>query len=221
MREKGVWCNMRWMLVAWIAMTMFLAVVPVSADPARDALERIRKKYDSLRDAELQFSRKITFGLARLEQSSKGTLLLKKKHMYRIEFDAQTIVTNGTTVWSYSRPNYQVLIDNFKMNEQVFSPERILTGGPSDFRPILLGDEVLDKGRMLVLKLSPPDESTFIQSLKLWVDQTDWLIRQAEVAEINGKVTLYTVESIRVNTGLEDSRFVFEIPGGVDVVDLR
>jgi outer membrane lipoprotein-sorting protein len=41
------------------------------------------------------------------------------------------------------------------------------------------------------------------------------------LVDVNGRETQYTVRDIDINTGLDDSRFVFDIPEGVEVVDLR
>jgi outer membrane lipoprotein-sorting protein len=39
--------------------------------------------------------------------------------------------------------------------------------------------------------------------------------------DANGKKTEYVVNDIKLNTGLQDSRFAYQIPQGVEVVDLR
>ena len=49
----------------------------------------------------------------------------------------------------------------------------------------------------------------------------EWMVRQAEIIDANGKQTTYTVQQVKVNIGLPDARFVFQPPGGTDVVDLR
>ena len=38
---------------------------------------------------------------------------------------------------------------------------------------------------------------------------------------MNGKETDYLVTEVKINTGLEDSRFVYQVPAGTEVVDLR
>jgi outer membrane lipoprotein-sorting protein len=47
------------------------------------------------------------------------------------------------------------------------------------------------------------------------------MIRQVEIVDVSEKRTTYAVQQVRTNIGLQDSRFVYEIPEGVDVVDLR
>ena len=57
--------------------------------------------------------------------------------------------------------------------------------------------------------------------MKLWVDNSTWLIKKAEILDVNGKQTEYVVTDIKTNVGLEDSRFTFQVPEGVEIVDLR
>jgi outer membrane lipoprotein carrier protein len=193
----------------------------LAADTPQEVLEKVRKKFETVRDAELKFTQRTRFALANIEQTSSGTLTMKKERKYRIETDDQTIVTDGTTVWSYSAANKQVLIDAYKEDERSLSPERVLSGARGDYAPALLGRERLGKTETIVLKLTPRGEQSLVTTLRLWVDTGDWLIRKAEIVDVNGKETVYTVDDIRVNTGVADSRFVFTIPPGVDTVDLR
>jgi outer membrane lipoprotein carrier protein len=193
----------------------------LAADTAQEVLEKVRKKFETVRDAELKFTQRTRFALANIEQKSSGTLSMKKERKYRIETDDQTIVTDGTTVWSYSPANKQVLIDAYKEDERSLSPERILSGARGDYVPALLGRERLGKGEAIVLKLTPRGEQSLVSTLRLWVDAGDWLIRKAEIVDVNGKETVYSVDEIRINTGVPDAHFVFTIPAGVDTVDLR
>jgi len=192
-----------------------------AGETAEDILEKVRKKYDSIQDAELRFSQHVKFSMGRIEQDVQGKLFIKKDNKYRVEFEAQTIVTDGKTVWSYSARNQQVLIDNFKLDERSFSPEKILVAAPADFSANLLGREKIGKTDVVVLKLVPRGDDAFVKTLKLWVNENDWLMKKVELTEVSGKETSYFVNDIKVNIGLQDSRFIYQIPEGAEVVDLR
>jgi chaperone LolA len=204
-----------------VAILFGAASYQATAETAQEILENVRKKYDSIDDAQLKFSQKSIFALSKIEQSATGSLLLKKENKYRVDTDNQTIVTDGKTVWSYSAANKQVLIDNFKMDENTVSPERILSGAPTDFTAALLGEDRIGKTETVVIKLTPKNEQSMIKTIKLWVDNSTWLIRKAEINDVNGKDTEYLVTDIKINTGVEDSRFSYQVPEGAEVVDLR
>jgi len=205
-----------WFLLLFASLGMFSA-----SQSADDVLEKVRKRYDAVTDAELRFAQKIRFSMTKVEQQVSGTLFIKKKNKYRVEMDDRVIVTDGETIWSYSTANNQVVIDKFKQDEQSLSPEKILVGTPDNFTATLVGEEKLGAFETTVLKLVPKDEQSFIHSLRLWVDEKEWMIRQVEVVDVSEKQTIYSVLQVRTNTGLQDSRFVYQIPKGAEVVDLR
>jgi len=205
-----------------LGLALFTTLVLARAgDSAEDILDRVHKKYDRMEDAEVRFSQKVKFAQARIEQEVAGTLQFKKANHYRVEFEGQLVITDGETVWSYSQENNQVLIDRFKLDERSLSPERILTAAPEDFSATLIGREKTAHGDAIILKLIPRDASALIKSMKLWVYESDWLIHRVEIQDQHGKETTYLVSSFKTNTGIPDSRFTYQIPAGVDVVDLR
>ncbi len=204
-----------------VVLVILCCSMGAAEETAQDVLEKVRKKYDSITDAQLKFSQKTRFEMTKVEQSVTGTLLLKKTNKYRVDTDDQTIVTNGETVWSHSSANKQVLIDHFKMNENIISPEKILTGAPSDFTSTMIGRDKIGKTDVMVLKLVPNNDQSMVKTMKLWVDNSTWLIKKAEIVDVNGKQTEYLVTDVKINTGLQDSRFTYQVPEGAEVVDLR
>jgi outer membrane lipoprotein carrier protein len=207
--------------VLWGVALLAAAGTSGVAQTAEDVLGSVRAKYETIQDAQLTFTQRSTFAGSKVEQSATGTLLLKKKHMYRVELEGQTIVTDGKTVWSYSRPTNQVLIDLFNADTRGLTPERILTGDTEEYAATVLEHETVGGGELIALKLVPRPDRTAGGIIRLWVDAKSWLIRKAMLVDDSGKVTLYTVNDIRINAGVPSSRFVYEIPEGVEVVDLR
>ncbi len=197
------------------------AVRCAAAQSSDEVLARIRERYTEIHDAEINFVQKTVFAGSRVEQSAAGTLVLKKENMYRVEMEGQTVVTDGRTVWSYSRSTHQVLIDMFNADARLRTPERILMGETGDYTPTLLGRETSGGRELIGLKLSARGDQTTGGTIRLWVDPRTWIIRKAVLEDGNGKETTYTVNEIRLNTGVPDSRFTFQIPEGADVVDLR
>lgn len=193
----------------------------VAAESAQEILDKVKQKYESIRDAELKFSQRIRFSLNDNDQITTGTLFLKKEKKYRIELDRATIVTDGVTVWSHSFANHQVLIDRYKENDRTLTPERILAATPKDYRPAFAGTEKIGKAETRVLKLTPNDEASSVESMKLWVDVSTWLIKKVEIADHSGRQTVYLVTDAKINLGIPDSQFTYDIPKGVETVDLR
>ncbi|MBI5471089.1 MAG: outer membrane lipoprotein carrier protein LolA [Ignavibacteriae bacterium] len=191
------------------------------AQPAQDILEKMKQKYDTIKDAELKFTQRTKFEMSGNEQSVSGTLLIKKGNKYRVELENSTVVTDGVTVWSYSVPNKQVVIDKFKLEEKALTPLRIITAAPKDYYATVLKAEKIGKTETQLLKLVPKDSESMIRTMKIWIDESTWLMKKVEIVDVNGNETVYTVLSVNVNPGLADSRFAYQIPKGVEAVDLR
>ncbi len=186
-----------------------------------EVLNNVRKKYDSISDAEIVFTQRSRFAVAKIEQEISGKLWFKKDRKYRVEIGDQTVVTDGETVWSYSPATGQVLVDHFKLDERSITPERILTTAPSEYAPALVGREKMGKYEVVVLKLTPTKEHGMVQSMKAWVSEGDWMIRRIDIVDSSGKETSYIVHTFKVNADIPDSSFVFEAPDGAETVDLR
>ncbi len=203
------------------ALMIFSFNLALYAQDAKEILENVKKKYDSIDDAELKFSQSTKFAMTKKEEAFKGTLFLKKKNKYRIELDKRTIVTDGKTVWSYAASNKQVLIDNFKENERSLTPDKVLSGAPKNYTPSLEGSEKVGKTQTRILKLVPKSDDSMVGTMRLWVDESTSLIKKVEIVDDNGKETVYIVNDARINIGIPDSRFTFQVPSGVETVDLR
>jgi outer membrane lipoprotein carrier protein len=203
------------------ALALVVALPVIAGDSARDILDHVRKTYEAVKDARLTFTQKTRFAASRLEQSTTGTLVVKKEHHYRIETEEQTVVTDGATVWSYARASNQVLIDHYRGTDKGFSPERLLAGETGNLTASVVGSERLGKQETTILKMTPRNDRSSITSLRLWIDNAGWVVRKAEITDVSGKVTTYTIGDLQFNSGVPDSVFTLSTPDGADVVDLR
>jgi outer membrane lipoprotein-sorting protein len=125
------------------------------------------------------------------------------------------------TSWLYSKVNNQVIIDKYREDKDTSSPEKFLLSISDEYIPVILRTERNEGKKIYILKLTPRDENSSIESAKIWVVEGDLQITRVEITDISGTVTTYSVKSIKMNSGVEDSIFKFSIPSGVKVVDLR
>ncbi len=187
----------------------------------KDVTDRMQKRYESIQDATARFSQHVKFGFSKIEQDFAGTFRMKKPHKYRIETEYQTLVTDGVTVWSYSPVNKQVLIDRYKETPDSFTPDQFLLNLPANYYASLVPQEKAGQGSMIVLKLVPKDDQSFIKSMKVWVEESSWVVRKVEMLDVNDTEKTYTVQEIKINTNLKENTFAFTPPAGTEVVDLR
>ena len=207
----------------WLGLLFFSGVVVGQPKEysVKEITDRMQKKYESIQDASARFTQHVRFGFSKMEQSFAGTLKMKKPNRYRVETEYQTLVTDGTTVWSFSPVNKQVLIDRYKETPDSFTPEQFLLNLPSNYYATLLQSETGSEKSVITLKLVPKDDQSFIKSMKVWVDEGSWVVKKVEMLDVNDTEKTYTVLEIKINTSLRDTTFVFTPPSGTEVVDLR
>jgi len=186
-----------------------------------EIIERLKKKYASVDDAVVKFEQKVKYGVSKFEQSFSGTLYFKKKNKYRIETEEQVVVTDGNTSWLYSKVNKQVIIDRYKEDQNAVSPDKFLFSISDEYIPVVLKVEKVDNKKVYIVKLTPRNENSAIESAKIWVVDGDWDVTKVEITDINGTVTTYNVKSVKLNSGVKDDVFKFVVPPSVKVVDLR
>jgi chaperone LolA len=183
--------------------------------------ENLQRRYDMIDDATVEFEQHMKFGFSNLEQTFRGTLMMKKPNRYRIESEHQSIVTDGKTVWAYSKANKQVIIDKYKENNNSLSPEQFMLNLPANYYVSMLGSEHSSTGRVFLLKLIPKDDRSFIKSVKLSVEEHGWMVRTIVILDVNETETTYKLKDMKLNTNIKERSFIFETPEGAEVVDLR
>ncbi|MFQ5675982.1 MAG: outer membrane lipoprotein carrier protein LolA [bacterium] len=214
----------RFLLYSAILTSLLLSFASIhSADSkrAQEIIKKVQEKYKDLKTLSADFEQEFVWELAGETQVVKGLIYLGAANHYRIETDTQTIVADGTTLWTYSEPDNQVIIDSMKKSVENPLPRDLLFQYAEEYTPSLVGEEKLDDRKTYVLSLTPKDEEAFIKSMKIWVDETSWLTIKVVQVDINDNVNTYTIENIKEDVELQPSLFSFQIPADSEVVDLR
>ena len=200
---------------------LLVGISAAYAYDAHDIIEHLQKKYDSIHDASIVFTQRAQFAVTKSIQEFSGSLSLKKGNKYRIELIDRTIVTDGKAVWSYTKANNQVVIDTFRDDPKSFTLERVLMSIPKNYNATVLGKEKIGVREASIVQLLPRSGRSILLWMKIWVDENEWLMRKMEIMDRSETLTTYTISEIKLNTGISDSRFQFDPPRGVEVIDLR
>ena len=207
------------------AMLTFFCVIETAAQEkewtVKQVTEQLHHRYEMIDDAVVQFEQHVKFGFSNIEQNFSGILKMKKPKHYRVESDQQTIVTDGKTVWAYSKANNQVIIDTYKENSNSISPEQFMLNLPANYYASLMGYEKQAAGNIILLKLVPKDDRSFVKSVKVFVEENTWMLRKIVILDVNETETTYAVKDMKLNTNIKEKTFTFEIPAGSEIVDLR
>ncbi|KAA0225736.1 outer membrane lipoprotein carrier protein LolA [candidate division KSB1 bacterium] len=216
-RTKTVFAGL---LFAALLSSAGLALPP--QENADKIIARVRGSYEKLEALSADFQKDYTWALAGETQTMTGKLYLKKGDRYRIETEAQTIVTDGKTVWTYSADKQQVFIDNMTKSQENPLPRDLLIKYTNDFKAEYVRSEKFDQSDCHVVRLRPRQEDdSFAKSVTVWVDKKNWIAVKIEQIDLNENLTIYKLQNFAVNPALEDQLFTFKIPGNVEVVDWR
>jgi outer membrane lipoprotein carrier protein len=231
--------------ICTVGLLVSLFTLPLSAasTPAtlKDVVSALEKGYAGLQDVQADFSQKTTIAAVNREQKGSGEVLLKRPAsataMFRFNYSRpkQQIISNGKQVWFYTPENKQVLVNSVAAmfaggNSIALSYLTGLGHVSRDFN-INFASEPRDKNGNYQLELTPKKASAILARLQLTVSSEAVVQMQASgevknifpivssvVHDAGGNLTRIDYSRARVNKGIDNGKFNFKIPEGVEVI---
>lgn len=213
--------KVRCVLIGALVIAGFTGLTEARAQSADDIVKRVRKKYDQLKTLRIDFEQVYHWVMADETSKIRGTLYLTRDNKYRVELPNQLVVTDGKTVWTFSKDLNQVMIDRLSADAGNPLPGELLLKYSRDYRATILREETVDGTRTYVIELLPKKEGEFVKKARVWVDRERWVVVRLLQEDLNGNVTVYNVLKLVENPKLGDELFTFEIREGIQVVDMR
>jgi outer membrane lipoprotein carrier protein len=190
-------------------------------------MNRAVKAYADMHSVRASFTQTIMNPITGTNAVSKGTLLRKDPNLLSIEFSSpkgDRIVSDGTTLWVYlpsSAPNQVVKMSARSSGTMAMvDPAGSFLTSPSTRFAITSGGTATVSGQKTnVVNLVPKQSNDAFTRAKLWIDASDYSIRQFEVVDANGLMRTVTITSIQSNPAIGAAAFSFTPPRGVRVLD--
>ncbi len=201
--------------------------VSAQAQSPETVMNRAVKAYADMHSVRASFTQTISNPLTGTNAVSRGTVLRKDPNLLSIDFSnpkGDRIVSDGTTIWIYlpsSAPN-QVVKMSARNNDamSMVDPAGAFLNSPSTrFRITGAGTATVSGQKTNVVNLVPKQSNDAFTRAKVWVDASDYSIRQFEVTDANGLTRTVTINSIQTNPGIPASAFSFTPPRGARVLD--
>ena len=182
-------------------------------------MKRVKTRLDGLSSLSCSFRRVQDWKEMGRSQRIEGTLRLRKPGRLRVEYPAQTIVTDGKTSWTYSPKNNQVTIASAGKGEDSYPTPQTIFRRYSSRKAELAGREKLAGGDADIVRLVP--ESADQADVTVWIDRRlNFPVKTVEKMA-NGDVAVSELHDVVINGKIPDSVFTFTPPAGVEVVDMR
>ena len=135
-------------------------------------------------------------------------------------------VSDGEFVWSYDAEKNTVM--KIKLPEEPLLTEKDIVSVIGSFvnesNVSMLGVDEVDGRSAYVLEVRPKvkeNESEMASRTKIWVDRDTWMVLKSSIYNNKGNLlTEVEIRDLKINTGIPDSEFRFEIPEGAKVETL-
>ncbi len=208
-------------IAAFTFMILTLSTV-LFGQSAETIIKNVQTQVKTNEPIRVKFQQVFEWKLTGKVEKVDGSMILQGLDKFRIEIPDQTIVSDGKTMWTYSRPENQVIIDTVRQSEQSLMPRDILFSYPDKYNTKILQKSVELNGQFaVVLRMLPKDEDAFIQEIKVWINRESWKPMKVEFTDLNDNQTIYDINSIQVDQTIPDSTFQFQPPKEAEVIDVR
>ena len=209
---------------------LLAAALPVAATHAQpaagsgDALARaIQAHYQQVRDFTASFEQAYVGGALKRRTVERGTVAIKKPGRMRWDYEApekKLFISDGTRMYFHVPADKQVRVSRMPEAGRVPTPILFLAGQGDLLRDFRVEEVPAPEGMSGVraLRLRPVRPEPEYETLTLVVDGSSYVLKQLIVVDGQGGSSTFTFTNLRENVGVPDSRFVFTMPKGVDVV---
>jgi outer membrane lipoprotein carrier protein len=203
-------------LVLGLCMSLFSMII--LADDSHKAVEVLRLFFNTTESMSASFIQTNLDEQERITEQSEGEFVLLKPDSFSWNYQrpfVQKIVATGNKVWFYDVDLEQVTIK--KIDKLMgFSPLLFLTGGVDlahDFRVEI--DSI--NNAVVWLRVIPKEENSGFEFIRLGLEQGQ--LFAMEFGDNFGRKTKLNFIDVEVNSTVDSSLFVFNIPAGVDVFE--
>lgn len=226
---------------------LFLALTTVpsmSADTTvalKNVVATLEKGYATLQDVQADFTQKTVIASIKKEQRGSGVVMLKRPAsstaMFRFNYNKpkQQIVSNGKQVWFYLPENRQVMVapvnETFKGSNNIALAYLTGLGHVSRDFNVAFAKEKQDKDGNYQIELTPKNPSPVLAKLQLTISgpAVERFLREGNVPDTfpivasvvidaGGNETRINYSHAQVNKGIENAKFNFKVPHGVEII---
>ncbi|MEE8639965.1 MAG: outer membrane lipoprotein carrier protein LolA [bacterium] len=212
-----------WWLVANAAAPT-AAVWPYDKSPsisADELLARVTKRYKTMDDFRADVVVTTSSPYLGETSSSAGALYARQPNLVRVEFREpvqQTVVFDGEYMYVYAAGGTQVLRYAGPGLSYLADLPQTLDNLSTDYDVELVAET---GGRTYELHLDAKREPAPFPEIRMWIDRERLVAVRVDYYDAARNCTSYRFSAYEFNPGLPASLFSFEVPPGVEIVDLN
>jgi len=204
----------------------FLLCLPLTslAETPAEVAARLQAKYDKTRDLRAEFTQVSVVKAMNMSRKGSGELVIKKPGLLRYAYekpDKQTILVKGEQFIMHVPSANQVVMRKLDRTMLDKTPSTFLAGlgRITDSFDVAFPDcGPKDEDGNLVLKLIPKGDGMGISHIDLTLDPDTYDILGFSFTETSGNTNTIKLHDIRINKGVGDAEFDFEIPENANII---
>lgn len=194
-------------------------------DPKSKAIvDKLMAQAKTWTSFEADFTSRLQSTKDKLDIKQEGNMKVKGKR-FRLALDKNTIINDGTTIYTYSKETNEVTLTDPAEMDQELDPSRIFTQYEKGFKSQFVEEKADASGATVqVVKLFPLDAAKKpFHTVILTVDKAKTEPRSVQVLYKDGNVVTYTVKKFTANPALADTLFIWDKTKypGVEENDMR
>lgn len=205
-----------WFIAFFLITNLLLAQsVDKKAVAILDEISAKTKAYKTLR---IEFSYTMENTKEKIKDNFNG-ILLSKGDKYKLSIAGQDVFCDGKTSWTYLKDAKEVQINDVGIDDDSFTPTKMLTSYSNNYRSKL----ITDKNNKQVIELMPIKKGKSLSKVILTIDKLKKQVSSFVMYDKGGNTFTYSVNKFIADPPLADKEFVFnkaDYPG-IEVVDMR
>jgi len=181
---------------------------------------KIEGRYDSLKTLSVSFQELIKSQDFTTLRKFKGKMYLKNPNKFRIELLSQVVVSDGEFIWVYSKENKQVTKNRVDKSKDLFRPNNYLFNFRKNYNYELTGEQKIGDKICYKMVYTSKTEEEFFKKITVFFERETLLAQRIEYLDQNDNYTTLSFKEVKPDVVISDSRFIYNPPPGVELVDL-
>ncbi|UCF18318.1 MAG: outer membrane lipoprotein chaperone LolA [Gemmatimonadota bacterium] len=193
-----------------------------SVDQAEEVLARAAAAYERVRTLRSEFVQKIEIPALEARKEGRGVVYQKKPNYFLMKFEepaGDIVVADGEWFWMYypsAQPDQVVRTAIERSAEGATLGGQFLVDPTERYVATYVTREDVEGRAAHQLSLVPKFEAPYTL-VRVWIDASDYLVRQFEIHEENETVRTIVLRNVEAGAELSDQLFRFSPPEGTEV----
>ncbi len=188
---------------------------------SNEVLEKLTARTESYKTIEVEFVYKMENTEAGIDESTEGKLIVEGDK-YRLNIAGQTVISDGSTLWTYIADAEEVQINSLEDSEESISPNKLLSSYNEEYRSKFIKEDFIYGTTAYIIDLTPIEGKSYYK-VRLIIDKEKDQLLEATIFDKNGSTYSYVIRKFTPNVDVPATTFSFdksEFPDA-DVIDMR